>query len=53
MKNVKELQKTESVTFRMTAVEAAALQQEASNELLSISSLVRRKVFINRLKATA
>lgn len=53
MKQVKELQKSESITIRLTQSECESLQNEAANELLSLSGLVRRKLFYNRVKATA
>jgi hypothetical protein len=53
MKDLKQLAKSESVTVRLLKSEAESLQNEANNELLSISALVRRKLFFNRLKATA
>jgi hypothetical protein len=53
MKDLKQQNKSESVTVRLSKVEAESLQNEANNELLSISALVRRKLFFNRLKATA
>ena len=53
MKDLKQLNKSESVTVRLSKNEAESLQNEANNELLSISALVRRKLFFNRLKATA
>jgi len=53
MKDLKQQNKSESVTVRMSQKEAESLQNEANNELLSISALVRRKLFFNRLKATA
>lgn len=53
MKQIKELQKSESITVRLSKSEAESIQLEANTELLSISSLVRRKLFFNRLEATA
>lgn len=53
MKDLKQITKSESVTIRITKVEARSLQNEANTELLSISSLVRRKLFFNPVKATA
>lgn len=51
MKNTNEFKKESSVTFRISKQEAENLQNEANTELLSISALVRRKIFYNGLKA--
>ena len=53
MKDLKQLKKSEIVTVRLSKTEADRLKIEANNELLSLSALVRRKLFFNRLKATA
>jgi hypothetical protein len=50
MKEVKELQKSESITIRLTKSESESIQKEANKELLSISALVRRKLFFNRFR---
>jgi hypothetical protein len=50
MRQVKELQKSENITVRLTKSESELLQKEASDELLSISGLVRRKLFFNRFR---
>ena len=51
MKDLKRVNKSESVTVRLSKEEAIQLQNEAANELLSISALVRRKIYFNPLKA--
>jgi hypothetical protein len=49
---MKESQKSEMITIRLTPKEANSLKKEAATELLSVSSLLRRKLFFNALKAT-
>jgi len=53
MKDLKQLKKSESVTVRLSKIEAESLQNEANKELLSLSGLIRRKLFYNSVKATA
>ena len=53
MKDLKQLKKESSVTVRLSKNEAESLQLEANNELLSISALVRRKLYLHTAKATA
>lgn len=50
MKEVKELKKSEIITIRLTKSEAESIKNEANKELLSISVLVRRKLFFNRFR---
>jgi len=52
MKDFKALPKSASITIKMTQSEAESIQKEAAAELLSISSTVRRKIFLSPLKAT-
>ena len=51
MKNQNRVNKTAIVMVRLTKVEAESLQKEATDELLSLSAVVRRKLFYNSLKA--
>ncbi|MBC7845516.1 MAG: hypothetical protein H7Y10_03390 [Flavobacterium sp.] len=46
MKNLKEQNKAFSVTVRLSKSEIEQLQTESNNELLSLSALVRRKLFL-------
>ena len=52
MKDLKPLPKSASITIRLSKSEAESIQLEANTELLSISAVIRRKLFYNRLKAT-
>ena len=53
MKTLKQDSKVHSVTVRLSQNESDQLQTESNNELLSLSALVRRKLFLNPVKATA
>lgn len=53
MKDLKQFKKESSVTVRLSKSEAESLQNEANNELLSISAVIRRKLFLHPVKATA
>lgn len=51
MKKVKDNNKDYSVTVRLSKIQAEELQKQSNNELLSLSAIVRRRLFYN--KATA
>ena len=53
MKHLKEDGKVHSLTVRLSRNESEQLQIESDNELLSLSALVRRKLFLHAAKATA
>jgi predicted HicB family RNase H-like nuclease len=46
METSKEQNKAYSVTVRISKAESEQLQTESNNEMLSLSALVRRKLFL-------
>lgn len=46
MKTLKQDSKAHSVTVRLSKSESDLLQTESNNEMLSLSALVRRKLFL-------
>lgn len=52
MQDLKIIPKAASITIRMSQAEAESIQKEAAAQLLSISSYLRRELFLTPLKAT-